>query len=154
MKWYIRLLIFLILNFAALGIGSIFTDDGVSSVWYQSLNKAPWTPPGWVFGAAWTTIMICFSFYLMFAWTMVRKFDFVIFLYIIQWILNVIWNPIFFKFQDPNVALAIIGLLTFVVGTMLFAFWPSLKLKSLLLLPYLVWLLIAISLNTYIVVEN
>lgn len=32
--------------------------------WYTSLNKAPWTPPGWVFGFAWTTIMILYSIYL------------------------------------------------------------------------------------------
>ncbi|MEM6378823.1 MAG: TspO/MBR family protein, partial [Bacteroidota bacterium] len=54
-----RVIIFLILNFVALGIGGFFTGPGTSSEWYNNLNQAPWTPPGWVFGAAWTTIMIC-----------------------------------------------------------------------------------------------
>ena len=52
------------LNFGALAIGSYFTASGASSDWYQNLNKAPWTPAGWVFGAAWTSIMICYSVYM------------------------------------------------------------------------------------------
>jgi tryptophan-rich sensory protein len=54
-------LLFFILNFAALAVGGLFTGSGVSSEWYQNLDKAPWTPPGWVFGAAWPFIMICFG---------------------------------------------------------------------------------------------
>ena len=53
-----RFLVFLIVNFVALGLGGMFTGSGVVSDWYQQLNQAPWTPPGWVFGAAWTSIMI------------------------------------------------------------------------------------------------
>ena len=52
--------LFLLLNFGALAIGSYFMNNGPQSNWYLTLNKAPWTPPGWVFGVAWTTIMICF----------------------------------------------------------------------------------------------
>lgn len=40
-----RIILFLVLNFAALAIGGLFTGDGVPSEWYQNLNKAPWTPP-------------------------------------------------------------------------------------------------------------
>ena len=61
------ILFFIILNFGALAIGGSFTADGVASDWYQNLSKAPWTPPGWVFGAAWTFLMMCYSIYLAFA---------------------------------------------------------------------------------------
>ncbi|MDH3796458.1 MAG: tryptophan-rich sensory protein, partial [Flavobacteriaceae bacterium] len=60
----LRLIVFLVLNFGALALGSLFTNMGISSDWYSELSKAPWTPPGWVFGAAWTTIMLCFSVYM------------------------------------------------------------------------------------------
>lgn len=63
-----KLIIFLILNFTALGLGGLFTSSAVTGDWYQALNKAPWTPPGWVFGVAWTSIMICFSIYMAYAW--------------------------------------------------------------------------------------
>lgn len=66
-----RLILFLILNFGALALGGLFTNNGVNSEWYTNLNKAPWTPPGWVFGFAWTTIMICFSIYMAKAYTIV-----------------------------------------------------------------------------------
>ena len=59
-----NIIIFLIINFAALGIGSFLMGEGPSGEYYQSTNKAPWTPPGWVFGAAWTLIMVCFSVYM------------------------------------------------------------------------------------------
>ncbi|NBN98947.1 MAG: hypothetical protein EBV19_06865 [Flavobacteriia bacterium] len=51
MKRTAFILLFLFLNFGALAIGGSFTADGVASDWNQNLNKAPWTPPGWVFGA-------------------------------------------------------------------------------------------------------
>ena len=94
-----RILVFLLINFAALAIGSLFTNTGVSSDWYQNLNQAPWTPPGWVFGAAWTFIMVCFAIYMAFLWDKFTNKSTLIALFSLQWILNVSWNPIFFKFQ-------------------------------------------------------
>ena len=150
----LRLIIFLAINFAALGIGGIFTGKGVPSDWYQNLNKAPWTPPGWVFGAAWTTIMVCFAFYLMYAWSEVSNRKLLIGLFSVQWILNVLWNPTFFKYNQALLALVIISALTILVGFMLMNYQSLLKLKSLLLLPYFIWLLIATSLNAFIVFKN
>jgi len=64
MKLAKPIIFFLIINFGGLVFGSWLMNNGPQTEWYQALNKAPWTPPGWVFGAAWTTIMICFSIYL------------------------------------------------------------------------------------------
>ena len=64
MKRIALLVFFLLVNFGGLAIGNWLMNSGPSSTWYLELNKAPWTPPGWVFGAAWTLIMICFSIYL------------------------------------------------------------------------------------------
>ena len=59
-----RFLFFLFINIGSLGLGSLLMNNGPTSEWYLNLNKAPWTPPGWLFGVAWTTIMVCFSIYL------------------------------------------------------------------------------------------
>jgi tryptophan-rich sensory protein len=150
----LRIIIFLALNFAALGIGGFFTGKGVPSEWYAALAKAPWTPPGWVFGAAWTTIMICLSIYMAQAWQAVGNRQLLIALFSIQWLLNVSWNPAFFYFHQITAGLIIIVLLTLLVGYMLIHYWPSLKLFSLLIVPYFIWLLIATSLNAYILVKN
>ena len=106
-----RIVFFLFLNFLGLAIGTSFTGNGVSSVWYQNLAKAPWTPPGWVFGAAWSSIMICFAIfmaYLTFKNSSPKK---VYVLYVIQWVLNVAWNPAFFFFEAPFTGLLIISYL-------------------------------------------
>ncbi|HEY5690437.1 MAG TPA: TspO/MBR family protein [Cyclobacteriaceae bacterium] len=149
-----RLIIFLVLNFGALAIGGLFTSKGVSSDWYAELAKAPWTPPGWVFGAAWTTIMVCFSIYMAFAWPELENKKLLIGLYAIQWILNIGWNPAFFYFHHVLFGLVLITMLTLLVGFMLFFYWQELKFISILIAPYLVWLIIATSLNGYILLKN
>jgi tryptophan-rich sensory protein len=151
---YLRLIIFLVINFTALGIGSIFTGSGVPSEWYQSLNKAPWTPPGWVFGAAWTTIMICFSIFMAFAWRKTPNQNLFISLFVLQIILNVLWSLVFFKFHFTLAGIVIIIALTVLIGYFLFAYVHQLKLISLLVLPYFLWLIIATSLNMYILFKN
>ncbi len=150
----LRLIYFLLVNFAALGIGGFFTSQGVSSDWYAELNKAPWTPPGWMFGMAWTTIMICFAFYMSFLWPKVTDKIVLIVLFIVQWVLNVCWNPAFFYFHHIQFGLGIIVLLTFIVGYFLVTYWPVLKIKSFLIVPYFIWLLVATSLNGYIAMAN
>lgn len=149
-----RLIIFLALNFGALAIGGLFTSKGVPSDWYNGLAKAPWTPPGWVFGAAWTTIMICFSVYMAYIWQNVTNKKLLIGLFTVQWILNVSWNPVFFYYHNALAGLFIISGLTVLIGIILFYYWPAMKLKSTLLLPYFIWLLIATSLNGYILLKN
>ena len=91
-----RIVIFLVINFSALALGSLFTGKGVPSDWYINLNKAPWTPPGWVFGAAWTIIMICFSVYMAMLWETVDNKKMLILAFGAQFLLNVAWNPVFF----------------------------------------------------------
>lgn len=149
-----KLILFLILNFAALGIGGLFTSKGVSSIWYQNLNKAPWTPPGWVFGLAWTVIMFCFAFYMTYATEKLENWKTLVVLFAFQWVLNVSWNPVFFKFQNMGLGLVIIIALTLVVGFILFFYAAKLKYLSLLLAPYFIWLLIATSLNGYSFFKN
>ncbi len=150
----LRLIVFLAINFGALAIGGIFTGSGVPSDWYQNLNKAPWTPPGWMFGFAWTTIMICFSVYMAYLWQYQEKRNLVIMLFVIQWILNIAWSMVFFKFQLVLLGLIVILALTFLVALFFFRYLDILKYWSVLILPYLIWLLIASSLNMFIYFKN
>jgi tryptophan-rich sensory protein len=149
-----RIIIFLILNFSALALGGLFTNNGVSSLWYNDLNKAPWTPAGWVFGAAWTTIMILYSLYMAYLWPTQANKQILLILFVLQWLLNVMWNPVFFYFQNVFFAFIIISLLTILVGFLFLQYLTVLKLKSLLLLPYFLWLIIACTLNAYIFIKN
>jgi benzodiazapine receptor len=149
-----RILLFLVVNFSALAIGGLFTGKGVPSDWYQNLNQAPWTPPGWVFGAAWTLIMICFAVYMAYLLSTKMNRNKVILLFAIQWVLNVAWNPLFFHYQAVLTGLITISLLTILVAYFLFNYKKELKTKSWLIVPYFIWLLIATSLNAYILLYN
>ncbi len=149
-----RLIVFLIINFGALAIGGIFTGSGVPSDWYQNLNKAPWTPPGWMFGFAWTTIMITFSVYMTYLWQNQDKRNVVFILFISQLILNISWSMVFFKFHLALLGLVVISALSILIAVFFFRYLETLKYWSLLILPYLIWLLIASSLNMYIYFKN
>lgn len=150
-----RVVLFLVFNFLALWIGTILMKNGPQETWYMSLNQAPWTPPGWVFGAAWTSIMIAFSFYmtelsLQFKW----KDSKLIWVYSIQWILNVSWNYVFFNQHQTLLGLIVIIALWLLVGYLTFKHLKKLRYNTLLIAPYLIWLTIATSLNAYVVLYN
>ncbi|MFD1614057.1 TspO/MBR family protein [Gelatiniphilus marinus] len=145
--------VFLIINFGALAIGSWLMDNGPQTNWYVNLNKAPWTPPGWVFGAAWTTIMLCFSIYMALLYKITPHTKLKI-LFLIQFVLNVSWNFLFFNQHLVLLGLICIILLTIIIAKLLIDYKNKLKYKSLLILPYFLWLCIATSLNAYILIYN
>jgi len=153
MKAFKVLIVFLIINVGALAIGGWLMNNGPQTSWYLALNKAPWTPPGWVFGAAWTTIMICFSIYMTSSYLSYNTIKLRT-LFAIQVLLNVSWNYVFFNKHLMLPGLLIILLLTVLIFYLLLANQKKLKLKSLLILPYFIWLCIASSLNFYIVLYN
>lgn len=153
----VRFIIFLVLNFSALGLGSLLMGGSpASNEWYQTINKAPWTPPGWVFGFAWTTIMICLS---IFMWKLSDAYSFsqlkpFYIIYALHWVLNVLWNPLFFNFQLVLAAQITLVILTLLLAWMLYYGYVKFSGWWLLLSPYLIWLIIANSLNFYILLKN
>ena len=154
MKTIYFIILFLIINFGGLALGSWFMGDTVTGEWYTNLNKAPWTPPGWAFGATWTLIMICFSIYLSYLFS-IRNSKFVITLYVIALILNVSWNYLFFNQHLTTLAFVNIIALTLLIIYFFITFGDD-KLSNIkhLLLPYIVWLCIATSLNGYVIFNN
>jgi tryptophan-rich sensory protein len=147
--------LFVVSNFGALGIGTLLMNNGSKSTWYYQLNKAPWTPDGWVFGAAWFSLMTCFSIYLtQLSFKLERPNIELVKLYAIQWILNVSWNYIFFNKHLTVLGLVIIIMLWLLIGYITFKYLTEMKYATVFILPYLVWMTIATSLNAYIVINN
>ena len=154
MKNIYLFILFLIINFGGLALGSWLMGDAVTGDWYTNLNKAPWTPPGWVFGAAWTLIMICFSIYLSYLFT-IRNSKFVSLVYAFAVVLNISWNYLFFHQHLTTLGLVNIILLTLVIIYFFISFGDDkLSRFKYLLLPYIIWLCIATSLNAYVVFYN
>jgi benzodiazapine receptor len=148
------LILFLSLNFGGLALGNWFMGDAVTSAFYSSLNKAPWTPPGWVFGIVWTFIMLCFSWYLAELFVL-RATPRLLQVYAFALSLNVSWNWVFFNQKAMSIGLIILIVLTFLIFYFFITFRSDrLKYAKYLLVPYLIWLCIATSLNGYIVFNN
>ena len=153
MKFHKGLLLFLLINFSALAIGIWLMNNGPQTEWYINLNQAPWSPPGWVFGVAWSSIMILFSVYMTFL-IQVNRSQKVIILFSAQFILNILWNYLFFNQHLINLGLLNIIILTVLMFYFLIAFKNSLKNKRFYVLPYCIWLVLATSLNLYIALYN
>lgn len=149
-----RLVLFFVLNFGALALGSYLMGEGPLGSWYTNLNKAPWTPPGWVFGASWTLIMICLSLFMNKAVQVESMRNIILWVYAIQLVFNIAWNPLFFDLHWMGWALVEIIILVFIVGAMALIAKPHLPKVTWLLIPYVVWLCIAITLNAYALQNN
>ncbi|MEO8774626.1 MAG: TspO/MBR family protein [Gelidibacter sp.] len=153
MKLFKLFLLFLFINFGALGLGVLLMGTGATSDWYTSMNQAPWTPPNWAFGASWAFIMLCFSLYMASLYVK-NPTNKVITLFIIQFILNVTWNFVFFNQHLVAIALGIIIALTFIITAFLVTYLKLMKARTLLVMPYFIWICIATSLNLFIFINN
>ena len=153
MKFASTFIFFLGLNFGALFLGNILMNNGATSDWYLNLNKAPWTPAGWVFGAAWTSVMLFFSVYMTFLYQNLKTQK-VILLYSVHLLFNISWNFIFMNKHMTILGLIDISLLTILIFYFLIGFNKILNNMRFFVLPYCIWLLIATSLNLYIVIYN
>ena len=124
--------------------------------WYSSLKKAPWNPPGWVFGPIWTVLYALMTVSFLLVWTNIKCFPYCTALnyFFIQLFFNLIWTTIFFQYRAIRVALVDL-ILTVVFSLLTFIEFQKINsLAAILLIPYIAWLLVAFSLNTYIVIYN
>ena len=144
-----RLIIFLIVHFAALGLGSALMGTGPMGNWYQDLNKAPWTPPGWVFGAVWTVIMICLSIAMAQMFGRTSRKNHLMSVWGVHLLLNVLWNPLFFNGHLLGIALVEILVLLALVIYLGLLMKKEMGRWSLLILAYILWLSVAATLNGY-----
>jgi benzodiazapine receptor len=150
------IILFLVLNFGALAIGGLLMGASpIENSWYQGLNQAPWTPPGFVFGFAWTIIMLCFSIYLATSTKFVLGEKQQRNTYLMHLVMNVLWNPVFFYLHWTRLAFPLlIGLILTLIRLNRQMGYSISTPRSWWLFPYFVWLIIAASLNAYIAIMN
>ena len=117
--------------------------------WYQNLERPALTPPNWVFGPVWTVlyIMIAASIFLFVKNHKSENGMGIYFLIAIHLITNFIWTPLFFRLQSPGLALIDIAILDFSLVLIIYFFWQEHRTASVLLWPYLLWVLFATYLN-------
>lgn len=131
-------------------IGSLTKPE--ISTWYSTLNRAPLTPPNYVFPVVWTILygMIGACGSLIWYKPSFQNLSVIKTLYIIQLILNWSWTPLFFCYHLTGFSLIVLGAMDILVGMIIWLAYPKVKSVSLLMVPYLLWILFASYLNFYI----
>ena len=121
--------------------------------WYESLQRAPWSPPNIAFPIVWSLLYVCIAV----AGYRIAQHNVptLLRLWWLQLAINATWSWIFFGQHWAMFGLIDIVLLTAVVAWIITACWRhNIRSASFLLAPYLAWLLLASSLNAYIVLNN
>ena len=137
--------------------GIMFTPDGVSDAWYNALNKSVLTPDGWVFGAVWTVLYALLGLALFLVMKTSRGGTGKTRSYMLfgaQMIVNGLWTYLCFGVHMPAVAFAIIIALIVISIWMMRAFYQINRGASYMVVPYVLWLIMAAYLNGVILYLN
>lgn len=129
--------------------GTVFTVTGAGS-WYSGLVKPWFTPPGWLFGPAWTILFTLMGVALYCVWMEWGKsplVPFALLAFAVQFVFNVLWSYLFFGLQSPYAGLVGILVLLVAIIITLLLFYRVRPLAGVLLVPYLAWVTFATFLN-------
>jgi translocator protein len=128
------------------------------SDWYAALLKPTWNPPSWLFGPVWTVLYASMAVAL---WLVRREPDIdaatrrrALLMFVVQFVLNLAWTPMFFGLHAPGFAFIEICLLWVALLSTMLMFGRLRALAGYLLLPYLLWVSFALVLNGTIWLMN
>ena len=123
----------------------------VDDTWYDNLNKSSITPPKIVFPIVW---FLLYFLIIVSAGIVIWKDQFqnklAITYFIIQMVLNISWTPIFFRLKNIRLSLIIIKILWVFILLTIIEFLKISQIAGYLLIPYFIWVSLALYLNVYI----
>lgn len=121
--------------------------------WYENLKKSSLTPPSCVFGPVWaslyTLMIISLIIYLNSNYTTKG-----LVLFSAQLVINLMWSGLFFGRRLICGSLLNVLIMNILVFLTFLEFRKSSAIAANLLLPYMVWILLAAYLNLYICINN
>jgi tryptophan-rich sensory protein len=136
------LLLFLVL---VIGGGLAIGYITLPGEWYAGLVKPSFNPPNWVFPPVWTILYVLIAIAGWRVWD--RGLTVPQQLWWAQLVLNFLWSPTFFGFQQMGAGLIVIALLLVSIIGFIKVTWNSEQVSALLFVPYLLWVAFATLLN-------
>ena len=117
--------------------------------WYHSLKQPAIHVPDWIFAPVWTVLyfLIALSLIFLFKNGKIKGKEKALTYFGIQLLLNLLWTPTFFGFQNITFALIICALLVIFIFKTITSFYTHSKTAAFLLVPYLLWTTFALYLN-------
>jgi len=150
------LLISIIICEAAGLIGSVFTSSAIPT-WYAALAKPGFNPPNWVFAPVWAILFLLMGISLYLVWvkgTNAKRAKPALIIFFAQLVLNILWTILFFGLQLPLAAFIEIVILWLFILWAIIRFYQLSKPAAYLLIPYILWVSFAATLNFSIFVLN
>lgn len=135
---------------AVVGAGMFIGTTWQPGEWYASLQKPFFTPPDAWFPVVWSALYVTIG--------LVGARVFLgggpVLLWIAQMALNFAWTPVFFGGQNMLAGLGIIVLLWLTVIAFVGRAWDGDKISSVLFVPYVAWVTVAMALNGALILLN
>lgn len=143
-------------------LSGILSSSSISD-WYETLEKPFFNPPSWIFGPAWMTLYVLMGISFARIWQVAvrSRYPLVnrfakrgVIVFIIHFIFNLVWTPIFFGLKEPGWALVNIFIILGFIIILIRHFIRIDRIAAFLLIPYLIWVTFATVLNVAIVYLN
>jgi translocator protein len=130
-------------------ISGALSNSGSANRWYMLLDKPWFQPPNWAFPVAWTAlyVMLGLAFAMILNARGARWRGRAIGMFVLAFVLNLTWSPVFFGLHQPRIALFIIAAMFGAALGTTFLFGRIRTAAAWLMVPYLVWLCFAGVLN-------
>jgi tryptophan-rich sensory protein len=146
----LALTISVIACFTAAGLGTIATSRSLQT-WYAALAKPSWNPPNWIFGPVWSTLYTMMAISAWLVWknrhagpAQART---ALLWFTAQLLLNTGWSWLFFGFRQPGAAFVEVIVLWIAIAMTIFTSARLSVTAAVLLVPYLLWVTFASTLN-------
>ncbi|MDQ2877946.1 MAG: tryptophan-rich sensory protein [Pseudomonadota bacterium] len=133
-----------------------FVPSGGQSYWYAALAKPPLNPPDWVFPVAWTIlyILIGLALAVIIHARGSRLRGIAIALFGVQLVANLVWSPLFFGAHQVEASVMLIAVIFILALATTLVFGRIRAAAAWLMVPYLVWLAFAGTLDFRIMQLN
>ena len=134
-------------------IGSLFTSGNTNSPWYLE-NKPSFTPPNFVFPIVWPILYFLIALSLYLSWIKAKKNEKkkIAIIFGINLVANALWSYLFFGIQNPLLAVISIIIILVSIIAMVFVAGKIDKKAGWILVPYLLWVSFATTLNLAFVI--
>jgi len=137
-------------------LSGMAAGSSMNNYWFSQLHKPAIMPPGWAFGVAWTILYILMGLAVSHVLNARRAAGkaCALCLFALQLVMNLGWSPLFFRLHRVVEAFWLIIALLLVSAIATIAMARVRRVAGWLMIPYLLWLCYAATLNWQIIRLN
>ncbi len=145
----LKLIFSLVLPLTIGAVSGYAVRNEIKGDWFDSLAKASYNPPGYLFGPVWTVLYILMGVGMFLIWntpkTALRQKALIVFA--VQLFFNFWWSLIFFSFHLIFLSVLDILLIWILIIYMIVLFKKINPVAAYLQIPYLLWVTFATLVN-------